>query len=158
MACAALPSTGSSTSTFAPWVSIDSACDCCCAASWFEFAYSSLQLEQSAFSFAAKYGWSKASWRFVSASGSSRPIEPLFELPPPPPELFLFEVPQAPTATARASTDTAATIRRLLRSSPENAGDSPPPGSPRPSPRRAQGEPQPARLEAVCQELVVINP
>jgi hypothetical protein len=30
-------STGSSTSTLAPWVSADSACDCCCAASWFAF-------------------------------------------------------------------------------------------------------------------------
>src|SRR3954453_20307642 len=86
-------------------------------------------------------------------------MAPLFELPPPPPlELLFFEVPQAPTAMARASTDTAATIRRLLRSSAENTGDSPPPhGLPRTVPTARPIEPQPARLAAVSQEIVVIN-
>src|SRR4051794_11483629 len=117
IAAAALTSTASRTSTFAPPVSAASACDCCLAGSWSALEYTTLQSGHSCSTRFSKRGRSCWSWRVVLDSGSSRAILPPFVLEP------SSDEPQAATTgvTAASAAATTAVWMRMARVLPAPA-------------------------------------
>lgn len=102
------------TMTLTPLVTMLLTCWACLAESAAAFAYSSLQSEQRALTLASKYGLSNFSYRAVTLSGSSRPMDLLPELLLLPESLSLSS-PALPHAAIESAMDTAVAPITTLR-------------------------------------------